>query len=43
MFSKARKEMQEVTEVLTVPVVRYKDKVLVGFNPREYEEAFQNF
>lgn len=43
MFPKARKEMQEVTNVLTVPVVRFGDKVLIGFNTQEYEEAFQNY
>lgn len=43
MFSQERKEMQEVTNVLTVPVVRFRDKVLVRFNAQEYEEAFKDY
>lgn len=35
--------MQEVTHAMTVPVVRYQDKVLVGFSSRAYEEAFKDY
>lgn len=35
--------MQQVTSALTVPVVRYKDKVLLRFNAQEYEEAFKDY
>ena len=42
LFSKARKEMQEVTDVLTVPVVRAGNHILVGFSLSAYEEAFKD-
>jgi len=43
MFPKARKEMQEITDSLIVPVTRAGNRVLVGFSPVEYEEAFKDF
>lgn len=42
MFPKNRKEMQAVTEAMVVPVTRVGERVLVGFSPDEYAEAFKN-
>lgn len=39
----ARKEMQQITSSMTVPVVKAGDRVLVGFSAAEYEEAFKNW
>lgn len=33
--------MQEVTDVMTVPVTTVKDKILIGFDRSQYEEAFK--
>ena len=42
-MSAARKEMQKVTNVLTVPVLQVENQVLVGFTATEYEEAFKDW
>jgi len=42
-MSAARKEMQKVTKVLTVPVLKAGDRVLVGFSAQEYEETFKDW
>lgn len=39
----ARKEMQKVTDALTVPVVQVGNRVLVGFSAIEYEETFKEW
>jgi len=35
--------MQKVTTALAVPVVTYKERVLVGFSQLEYVEAFKDY
>jgi len=39
----ARKEMQKVTDTLTVPVVQVGNRVLVGYSAQEYEEVFKDW
>jgi len=40
-MSAARKEMQKVTNSLTVPVLQVGNRVLVGFSALEYEDTFK--
>jgi len=43
MYPKNRKEKEQYSNFLSVPVVLVGDRVLVGFSKEEYEEAFKDY